>query len=58
MSKSVTDTLNVCEKVKYRWASAFKFNLDNTTRSSLADAAQASMMGSASHWLMLFTMAL
>ena len=58
MPKSLTDTLNVYEKVKYRWVSAFKFNLHNITRLSLAKVAQASMMGSTSHWLMLFTMTL
>ena len=43
VSKSLTDTLNFWERVKYRWASAFKFNLHNITRSSLAEAAQVSM---------------
>ena len=43
VSKSLTDTLNFWDRVKYRWASAFKFNLHNITRSSLAEAAQASM---------------
>ena len=43
VSKSLTDTLNFWDKVKYRCASAFKFNLHNITRSSLAEAAQASM---------------
>ena len=37
VSKSLTDTLNFWDKVKYRWASAFKFNLHNITRSSLAN---------------------
>ena len=43
VSKSLTDALNFWERVKYRWASAFKFNLHNITRSSLAEAAQVSM---------------
>ena len=42
-SKFLTDTLNFWDRVKYRLASAFKFNLHNITRSSLAEAAQASM---------------
>ena len=58
MSKSLTDILSVREKVKYRWASSFKFDLHNITRLSLAEAAQTSMIGSTSHWLMLFTMTL
>ena len=41
VSKSLTDTLNFWDKIKYRWASAFKFNLYSITRSSLAEAAQA-----------------
>ena len=43
VSKSLTDTLNFWDKVKYRWASAFEFNLHNITRSSLAEAARTSM---------------
>ena len=43
LSKSLTDTLNFWDTVKYRWVSAFNFNLHNNTRSSLAQAAQASM---------------
>ena len=43
MSKSLTDTLNFWDKVKYRQASTFKFYLHNITRSSFAEEAQASM---------------
>ena len=43
VSKSLTDTLNFWDKIKYRWASAFKFNLCNITRSNLAEAAQVFM---------------
>ena len=35
--------VNFWDKIKYRWASAFKFNLHKITRFSLAEAAQASM---------------
>ena len=45
VSKSLTDTLNFWDKVKYGWVSAFEFNLHNITRSSLAEAAQTSMKG-------------
>ena len=45
MSKSLTDTLNFWDKVKYGWVSAFEFNLHNITRSKLAEAAQTSMKG-------------
>ena len=43
MSKSLTNTLIFWDKVKYRWASAFKFNLHNVTRSSQAEAAHPFM---------------
>ena len=43
MSKSLTDTLIFWDKVKYRWASAFKFNLHDVTRSSQAEAAHPFM---------------
>ena len=43
VSKSLTDTLNFWDRVKYRRGSPFKFNLHNIARSSLAEAAQASM---------------
>ena len=40
---ATVSTLNFWDKIKYRWASAFKFNLRNITRSNLAEAAQAFM---------------
>ena len=41
--KSLFDMLRFWDSARYRWASAFKKNLHNCTRSSLAEAAQASM---------------
>ena len=37
------DTLNFCDKIKYRWAIAFKKNLHRVLQSSLAELAKASM---------------
>ena len=41
--KSLMDTLRFWEKVKSRWDQAYKKNFHNAARSSLAEAAQASM---------------
>ena len=42
-AKSLMDALRIWEKVKSRWAQAYKTNFHNAARSSLAEAAQASM---------------
>ena len=41
--KPLTDMINFWDNVKYRWVTAFKFNTHQVSRSSLAEAAQASM---------------
>ena len=42
-AKSLMDALRIWEKVKSRWAQAYKTNFHNAARSSLAETAQASM---------------
>ena len=43
VKKSLNDTLTFWDNINWRWATAFKSNLHNVHRSSLAEAAQASM---------------
>ena len=42
-AKSLMEILRFWEKVKSRWAKAYKTNFHNAARSSLAEAAQALM---------------
>ena len=44
--RPLTDILDFCDDVKYRWVIAFKSNTQNVSRSRLAEVAQASIKAS------------
>ena len=41
--RSLTDMLDLCDNLKYRWIMAFKSNTHTISQSSLAEAADASI---------------